>query len=172
MVADAQTPKTALLRAAREDDAAAIAAIYATHVLNGVATFEETPPDADEIGSRLRKIAAGGFPYLVVELDGGVAGFAYASAWNDRSAYRFTVQDSIYIDDALRRRGLGKLLLGALIELCRTRGASQMMAGIGGASPPSIALHTALGFREIGRASGIGYKFGRWLDVVYMQRSL
>lgn len=163
---------TPLLRPAREADAEAIAAIYAPHVLGGVATFEETPPDAEEMAARMRKIASAGFPYLVAELDGRLAGYAYASVWNERSAYRFTAQDSIYIDAALHRRGIGRLLLGALLEEARARGYKQMMAIVGGASPSSVALHAALGFREIGRASAIGFKFGRWLDAAYMQKAL
>lgn len=163
---------TPVVRTARESDADAIAAIYAAHVLTGVATYEETPPDGAEMAARLRKVVSGGYPYLVAELEGRVVAYAYASAWNERSAYRFTAQDSIYVDDAMRRRGLGRLLLGALLDECRGAGLKQMMAIVGGASPPSIALHAALGFHEIGRANGIGFKFGRWLDTVYMQKAL
>lgn len=172
MSADATSLPRPLLRSAREADAEEIAAIYAPHVQRGVATFEETAPDAGEMAARMRKVAAGGYPYLVAEIGGRIAGYAYASAWNERSAYRFTAQDSIYIDAGLHRRGLGRLLLGALLDETRARSFKQMMAGIGGASPPSIALHAALGFREVGRASAIGFKFGRWHDVVYMQRAL
>lgn len=163
---------TPVLRVAREDDAPSIAAIYAVHVLNGVSTYEETPPDAVEMAARIRTILAAGYPYLVAEFDGRTAGYAYASAWNERSAYRFTAQDSIYIDDALRRRGLGRLLLATLLDQARARGLKQMMAIVGGASPPSIALHEALGFRQIGLAGKIGFKFGRWLDTAYLQKAL
>lgn len=163
---------TPVLRAAREDDAPSIAAIYSFHVLNGVSTYEETAPGAAEMATRIRTILAGGYPYLVAEFDGRTAGYAYISAWNERSGYRFTAQDSIYIDEALRRRGLGRLLLAALLDEARARGLKQMMAIVGGASPPSIALHEALGFRRIGLANKIGFKFGRWLDTAYLQKAL
>lgn len=160
------------IRDAVEDDAGPCARIYARHVLDGVATFEEDPPDGAEMLARLRRVVSAGHPWLICEIDGAVAGYAYASAWNERSAYRHTVQDSIYVDGALHRQGVGRALLSALIRRCAEDGRRQMMAGIGGGSAPSVALHQALGFREVGRAEAIGFKFGRWLDVVYMQRRL
>lgn len=169
---DASHGERLLLRDAAADDAPAIAAIYAPHVLQGVATFEEVPPDAVEMARRFESVCAAGHPFLVATLAGRLVGFCYASAWNERSAYRATVQDSIYVDASLHRRGVGRTLLSSLILRCAAQGRTEMMAGIGGGSPPSVALHAALGFRHIGRAEKIGYKFGRRLDVVYMQRSL
>ncbi|MBY0423106.1 MAG: GNAT family N-acetyltransferase [Parvularculaceae bacterium] len=161
-----------ILRDALEADADACASIYAPHVLHGVATFEETPPDAEEFVRRWRKICAEGRPWIVAESEGRLAGYAYASAWNDRSAYRFTVQDSVYVDAALHRRGIGRALLLALIDRCAANGMQRMLAAIGGGSAPSVALHAATGFTTIGRAEKIGFKFGDWRDVVYMQRAL
>lgn len=163
---------TTTLRDAVPDDAAACAAIYAPHVLGGVATFEEIPPDADAMRARLAAALAEGRPWLVADAEGRVAGYAYASAWNERSAYKFTTQDSVYVDGDLRRRGFGRALLEALIARCRVDGKRQMIAAIGGGSAPSVGLHAACGFAEIGRARAIGFKFGAWHDVVYMQRTL
>lgn len=160
------------IRDAMERDAAACAAIYAPHVLGGVATFEESPPDAAEMLQRMRKIASERRPWIVAEAAGRVVGYAYASAWNDRSAYRFTCQDSVYVDGALHRRGVGRALLGALIDRSRADGMTRMLAAIGGGSAASVALHAALDFVAVGRAEKIGFKFGAWLDVVYMQRAL
>lgn len=166
------TDASPIIRDARADDAPAIAKIYAHEVLNGVATFEEIPPGADEMAARMAKLATAGFPYFVAEADGRLVGYAYGSPWHERSAYRLTVQDSVYVDAAFHRRGLGRLMLARLIERCQTRGFRQMLAAVGGPNPGSIALHEALGFRLIGTAEAIGLKFGRWLDVAYLQRAL
>lgn len=164
---------TIVLRPARPADAARIAAIYAPHVAEGTATFEETPPDAAEMAQRLRRVMGRGYPWLVAEAGRDVIGYAYASGYHTRSAYRFTVEDSIYVDAAQQRRGVGRLLLQRLIEECRERGFRQMMAVIGdSANAASVGLHEALGFRQIGIARNIGFKFNRPLDVVFMQREL
>lgn len=160
------------LRPATLADATSIARIYGEEALHGLATFEETAPSADEMAARMKPLLDGGFPFLIAQIGADVAGYAYASPWNERTGYRFAVQDSIYIDAAFRRRGLGKALLSALIERSKDAGKRQMMAIIGGASDGSIALHREAGFVEIGRARTIAIKFNRWLDVVYMQRGL
>jgi L-amino acid N-acyltransferase YncA len=154
-------------------DAAELAEIYAHHVLHGVASFETTPPDAAEMALRMAKVLGPGWPWLVArESDGTVLGYAYASQFRDRAAYRFTCEDSIYIRHDCRGRGIGKALLAALIEACEAFGFRQMIAVIGGAGPASIALHAALGFTHAGTMQAIGRKHGRWLDTVYMQRAL
>lgn len=161
------------IRPSAESDLAAIAAIYRHHVLHGVASFEEVPPDVDEIGRRRRDILARGLPYLVAEEAGRVLGYCYASPYRTRSAYRFTVEDSIYVDAAATGRGIGRALLAPLIELCAERGCRQMIAVIGGSDQrPSIGLHQALGFKRIGVLPAIGRKFGCWIDTVLMQRPL
>jgi phosphinothricin acetyltransferase len=166
-------PSGTSIRPSEEADVAAIAAIYRHHVLNGTATFEEAPPDAAEISKRRSEILGRGLPYLVAERAGRVVGFTYASLYRTRSAYRFTVEDSIYIDQAEFGRGTGRALLGTLVEVCAGLGYRQMVAVIGGSDQwPSIGLHRALGFSWVGLLPAVGAKFGRWVDVVLMQRAL
>jgi phosphinothricin acetyltransferase len=161
------------IRPSTASDVAAIAAIYRHHVLHGIASFEDDPPEADEIGRRRGEIVGRGLPYLVAERAGRVLGYSYASPYRTRSAYRFSVEDSIYIDPAELRRGIGRALLSELIDECAARGYRQMVAVIGGSEQwPSIGLHRALGFTEIGLVRAIGYKFGGWVDTVLMQRPL
>ncbi len=154
-------------------DAAQIAAIYAHHVLHGTASYETVPPDAAEIGQRMARVLGHGWPWLVAEgEDGSLLGYAYATQFRDRAAYRYVCEDSIYIRNEARGQGVGKALLGALVAACAEAGFRQMVAVIGGAEPASAALHARLGFADAGRLSGIGRKQGRWLDTLYMQRSL
>lgn len=161
------------IRPAHPDDCPAIAQIYAHHVLHGTASYETVPPDAAEIMRRMERVLGSGWPWLVAEqADGTLLGYAYATQFRDRAAYRFVCEDSIYIRHDARGLGLGKTLLAALIEACTAGGFRQMMAVIGGAEPASEALHASLGFTLAGRLSGIGRKHGRWLDTLYMQRQL
>jgi phosphinothricin acetyltransferase len=161
------------VRPSQDGDVAAIAAIYGHHVLTGVASFEEVPPDRAEIARRRGEILARGLPYVVAEEDGRVVGFCYAGLYRLRSAYRFTVEDSVYVDDAAIGRGIGRALLGALVERSTALGYRQMVAVIGGSDQwPSIGLHRALGFVGVGMLPAVGAKFGRWVDVVLMQRAL
>jgi len=154
-------------------DAAAIAAIYAHHVVHGTATFEIEPPEADEIAARMAKVRAAGLPWLVArDPEGAVLGYAYASAFHARAAYGRTCEDAIYIAHDRLGHGLGKALLAALIEACTAAGQRQMIALIAGTEPASIALHVRAGFVEVGRLDSVGRKHGRWLDVIYMQRGL
>jgi len=160
------------LRPASPADLAAITEIYAECVLNGVASYELEPPGRNEMEARMTTITAAGYPYLTAIEGDRVIGYAYASAFRTRPAYRWLVENSVYLSPAARGKGIGKSLLARLIEECETRGFRQMVAVIGGASPASIALHTALGFAEAGRLTGTGFKHGRWLDTVFMQRPL
>ena len=163
----------AAIRAATAVDIEAIQAIYAHHVRTGTATFEEVPPDAAEIGRRRAEITGRGLPYLVAAGDGRVLGFAYAGPHRPRSAYRFTLEDSIYLDPAATGRGLGRRLLERLILDCTAVGARQLVAVIGDSgNAASIALHARLGFAPVGTLRSVGFKFGRWLDTVEMQLSL
>jgi L-amino acid N-acyltransferase YncA len=162
-----------LLRPSQDRDLAAITAIYRHHVLHGVASFEEEPPSLDEMAQRRGEILARGLPYLVAEQKGRVLGYCYASLYRTRSAYRFAVEDSIYIDGAEVGRGIGRALLSELIDRCIAQGYRQMVAVIGGSHQwPSIRLHAALGFRRVGVLSTIGFKFSAWVDTVLMQRAL
>jgi L-amino acid N-acyltransferase YncA len=162
-----------VIRPSREGDVTEIAAIYGYHVLHGLASFEEVPPDADELASRRRNILARGLPYLVAEQSGRVLGYCYAGPYRTRSAYRFTVEDSIYIDQAEVGRGLGRALLATLLDRCAELGYRQMVAVIGGSETwPSIRLHAALGFTRVGVLPAVGFKFGSWVDIVLMQRAL
>ena len=155
------------------DDLETVTQIYAHHVLHGTATFEETPPSLDEMTHRYQKVRALGLPWLVAEADGVVSGFAYAAPFRERSAYRFTLEDSVYVDAAHHQRGVGRALLTELVARCEALGYRQMIAAIGDtANHASIGLHGALSFQRAGVYQKVGLKFGRWLDVVLMQRSL
>jgi L-amino acid N-acyltransferase YncA len=161
------------IRPSWEEDVPAIAAIYRHHVLHGVASFEEVPPEPDEIARRRREILGRGLPYLVAERSGSILGYCYAALYRSRSAYRFTLEDSIYIDQAEVGRGLGRALLTNLLERCTELGYRQMVAVIGGSDTwPSLRLHAALGFARIGVLPAVGFKFGSWVDIVLMQRAL
>jgi phosphinothricin acetyltransferase len=161
------------IRLSHEGDVAAIAAIYRHHVLHGLASFEEVPPEPDEIASRRREIVARGLPYLVAERSRRVLGYCYASPYRPRSAYRFTLEDSIYIDAVEVGRGVGRALLGSLLDRCAELGYRQMVAVVGGSDTwPSIRLHAALGFTQVGVLPAVGFKFGAWVDIVLMQRAL
>ncbi|HEX5280532.1 MAG TPA: GNAT family N-acetyltransferase [Micropepsaceae bacterium] len=162
------------LRDAGFDDAQAIAQIYAHYVLTSCSTFEETPPEPGEIRTRLAEISRGGFPWFVAELsDGPVVGYAYAHAFNPRAAYRFTVENSVYVHPQHLRRGVGTALMRRLIEECETRGFRQMIALIGdSANDASRRLHASLGFSNAGVLPAVGFKFEHWVDVVLMQLPL
>ena len=161
------------IRAATAADITAITAIYDRAVRHGTASFELEPPDAVEMARRQQALIDGGYPYLVAEAEGAIAGYAYAGAYRPRPAYRWSVEDSVYVAPAMHRRGIGAALLGRLIAEAEQRGFRQMIAVIGdSAQTPSIALHAALGFRRIGAVENVGFKFGRWLDTVLMQREL
>jgi L-amino acid N-acyltransferase YncA len=161
------------IRSAEPRDLAAVTRIYAHAVLHGTATFELEPPDEAEMAQRMQALLQGGYAYLVAEHDGAVAGYAYAGAYRARPAYRFSIEDSIYLAPEFHRRGIGKLLLTRLIEDSTARGFRQMIAVIGdSAQTASIAVHAATGFVHIGTLRSVGFKFGRWLDTVLMQRPL
>ena len=161
------------IRAANERDVPAIAAIYRPAVLTGTASFELEPPDEAEMRRRFRAIADGGYPYFVAELDGRVAGYAYANAYRTRPAYRFTVEDSIYIAPDMQGKGIGQALLRAVIDTCTAKGFRLMIAIVGdSAQHASIALHRRQGFTFCGTIHAVGYKFDRWLDSVIMQLPL
>ncbi|WP_262378751.1 GNAT family N-acetyltransferase [Luteimonas viscosa] len=162
-----------LIRAATEADIPAIAAIYADEVRERVNTYEYDVPDAAEMHRRMRAIVGDGFPYLVAELDGRVAGYAYAGSFRARLGYRFTVENSVYVAADAQGHGIGAALLAALIEACEARGYRQMIAVIGEpTNTASIRLHERFGFVHTGTMPGIAWKHGRWLDTVFMQRPL
>ena len=163
------------IRPAVAADLAALQRIYAHHVLTGSASFEETPPDLAEMIRRWQAIAETGLPYVVAEVAGSgeIAGYAYAGPYRPRSAYRFSVEDSIYLDPRFQGRGLGRTLLTRLINDATACGKRQMIAVIGdSANQASIGVHRALGFEMTGTFKAIGLKFGRWVDTVLMQREL
>jgi L-amino acid N-acyltransferase YncA len=165
---------TLAIRPAKPSDIPAITRIYAPAVEHGTASFELTPPDEAEMARRMENLIGNGFPYIVAEFDSGLAGYAYAGPYRLRPAYRHTIEDSVYIASDMQRRGIGHALLAALIETCEVRGYRQMIAVIGDSTKqaPSIGLHEALGFRHIGILENVGFKHGRWLDSVLMQRAL
>ena len=161
------------IRASEETDVATITAIYHHHVLHGAASFEIEPPDAAEMARRRRAVIDGGYPHLVAEQGGRVVGYAYATAYRPRPAYRNTVENSVYVEAGGGGHGVGSALLAVLIAACADRGFRQMIAIIGGAdNAASIALHRAHGFVEVGRLADVGHKHDRWLDTVFMQRAL
>ena len=165
-------PADILIREAAESDADAIAEIYGHHVLNGTASYDLDPPRADFHRDKIRWILGAGWPFLVAEVEGQVAGYAYVSQFRDRAAYRFTAEDSIYVHPHQMGRGIGRSLLGTLIKRSAQYGFRTIIAVIGGAEPASTALHVKCGFREVGRLKGVGWKKERWLDSVYMQLEL
>ena len=162
-----------LVRPSTPSDLTAIRAIYAHHVLHGLASFEEEPPDVAEMGLRRAGVLALGLPHLVAEAPEGVVGYAYAGAYRTRSAYRYTVEDSVYVGAGLVGRGIGSALLSAVIAACEAGPWRQMIAVIGDSgNAGSIALHSRLGFTAVGTFRSIGFKHGRWVDSVLMQRAL
>src|SRR3954454_10955094 len=165
--------KELLVRQGHDEDIPTITRIYAHHVLHGLASFEEIPPDAAELASRRSSVLRYGLPYLVAEQEGDVAGYCYAVPYRTRSAYRFTIEDSVYIDPARTGQGIGRALLSRLIALCERGPWRQMIAVIGDSdNHASIGLHRAEGFQMIGTHPAVGFKFGRWVDSVLMQREL
>jgi phosphinothricin acetyltransferase len=161
------------VRPGAEGDIDAITAIYAHAVKHGTSSFELVAPDAAELSRRRHDVIAHGWPWLVAESRGRILGYAYAGAFRARPAYRFTVEDSIYLHPGAQRSGVGRVLLAELLARCAAAGARQMLAVIGDSdSHGSIALHRALAFEPTGVLRSVGWKFGRWLDVVLLQRSL
>jgi L-amino acid N-acyltransferase YncA len=164
---------TPVLRASEPGDIETITSIYRHHVLQGLASFEEMPPDAAEMARRRQALLDEAMPYLVLLEAGQLRGYAYVGRYRPRAAYRYTVEDSLYLAPEAQGRGLGTLLLTSLIEAATARGFRQMVAVIGdSANDASIRLHAKVGFRPIGQLQSIGFKFGRWVDSVLMQRAL
>ena len=174
MLDNGENPSTMLqIRDADETDMEAVRTIYAHYVLHGLATFEEEPPTEDELNTRRKGVIAAGLPYLVAEIDGALLGYCYATSYRPRPAYRYTIEDSVYVADGHGGRGIGAALLGALIERCEAGPWRQMLAVIGNSgNEGSIALHRRLGFETVGTMQSVGFKLGRWVDTVIMQRPL
>ncbi|NTI19328.1 N-acetyltransferase [Agrobacterium rhizogenes] len=161
------------IRDASDGDMEAIRDIYTHHVLHGLATFEGVPPSADELRSRRASVLGVGLPYLVAELNGEIVGYSYATAYRPRPAYRFSIEDSVYVADGLGGRGVGSALLQELIARCEKGPWRQMLAVIGNSgNAGSLALHRRMGFQPIGTFKSAGFKLGRWVDTVLMQRAL
>ena len=162
-----------IIRPSQESDIATITEIYRHAVLHGTASFEIEPPSAADMAARRSALIAGGFPYIVAEVNGAVAGYAYAGAYRARPAYGATVEDSVYVDPARKGLGIGKTLLVALIEEATARGFRQMVAVVGDSeNAASVGVHRATGFELVGTLKCVGWKHGRWLDTVLMQRPL
>ncbi len=162
-----------LVRDSAAEDLPAVARIYAHHVLHGLATFEEVPPTVEELRARRADVLGRGLPYLVAELDGTLVGYGYATGYRARPAYRHTVEDSVYVDPRFQGRGAGRALLAGLVERCSAGPWRQMVAVIGDSgNAASIALHRSLGFTPVGTLRAVGFKLGRWVDTVLMQRPL
>lgn len=162
-----------LIRPSRDDDLPAITAIYEHHVLHGAGTFETTPPTAADMASRRADVLAKGLPFLVAEQDGQVLGFAYCQWFKPRPAYRYSAEDSIYLHPQALGRGVGRLLLSQLTELAQASGLRKLIAVIGDSeNAGSIGVHRALGFEQVGVIKDCGWKFGRWLDIVLMEKTL
>lgn len=173
MTMHSQSPLSVLVRPATPQDMDQVQSIYSYYVTRTAASFEEEVPSVAEMRRRRDEVEARNLPYLVAEEDGEVLGYTYAGPWRPRSAYRYTVEDSIYVAPFVQRRGVGKALLGTLIDRCADLGYRRMIAVIGdSANQSSIALHRAMGFRQEGVLRGVGLKFGRWVDVVMMHRVL
>ncbi|MBE0619714.1 MAG: N-acetyltransferase [Burkholderiales bacterium] len=169
----AQSELKPAVRASTPEDIPAISAIYAHHVLNGVASFELVPPGVNEMARRRADVLARGLPHLVAEAGGKLAGYAYAAPYRERPAYRYALEDSVYIHPDCIGRGIGRALLEALIEACTAAGYRQLIAVIGDSgNAGSIGVHAACGFERTGLLPSVGFKFGRWVDSVFMQRAL
>jgi L-amino acid N-acyltransferase YncA len=161
------------IRAARDSDIDAITEIYAHHVLHGTGSFEIEPPDTDEMSRRMADVTDRGLPYLVAESGNVVVGYAYAALYRTRVAYRFTLEDSVYVHHAHAGRGIGAALLKELIQACKQWGCKQLVAVIGDSeNTGSVRLHEKLGFQHSGVLRGVGFKFDRWIDTVFMQLPL
>lgn len=161
------------LRPATEADMGEVQRIYGQHVAEGLASFEETAPGIDEMRTRFQALKARSFPYIAAERDGRLLGYAYAGPYRTRSAYRFTIENSVYVDSAAAGQGIGRALLSELIRLCEEGPWRQMIAIIGNSqNTASIALHKSLGFRMVGTLREVGFKHDQWVDTVLMQRSL
>ena len=162
-----------IIRDATQDHAGAITAIYGHHVLHGLGTFEESPPPQAEMVGRIGKVQAVGLPYLVAADDSRVLGFAYAGPFRPRAAYRYTVEDSVYVSPDAVGHGVGRALLAEVISRCEQQSLRQMIAVIGdSANAASVGLHAALGFVHTGIARNVGFKHDQWVDIVFMQRTL
>ena len=172
-VEGAPAPPALRIRPATQADAEALAAIYGHHVLHGFGTFEEAPPTAAQMDQRRRTVTDQGLPWLVAEDSGQVLGYAYATPFRPRAAYRYTVEDSVYVAPDAVGRGVGRAVLSAVLDACETLGLRQVMAVIGDSgNAASIGLHTALGFEPAGVGASVGFKHGRWVDIVWMRKAL
>lgn len=168
-----QTSLSFSLRPATEADMASVQRIYGEHVLHGLASFEETPPSLDDMLARFRHLKSQSFPYIVAERKGAVVGYAYAGPYRARAAYRFTIENSVYVDRQASGEGIGRALLSQLIRECEKGPWRQMIAIIGNSgNEASIALHRSLGFRMVGTLRDVGFKHDQWVDTVLMQRAL
>jgi len=170
---DGHPPAPFIVRDATDADMAAVQRIYAHNVLHGRASFEETPPTLPEMLERRSNVLGLGLPYLVADVAGEIAGYSYATSYRPRPAYRFTVEDSVYVADSFHGRGIGAALLAALVDRCSAGPWRQMLAIIGNSgNASSIAVHRRLGFEHVGTLKSVGFKLGVWTDTVLMQRSL
>ena len=161
------------IRPAARSDLPAIQSIYAHHVLSGTGSFEEIPPSLEDMTARFARITGRGWPWLVAEDASGVLGYGYYSQFRDRSAYRFTAENSVYVREDVRRQGVGRALLATLLDAAAAQGFRQMIAVIGDAeNAGSIGVHASLGFAQVAHLRSCGLKFGRWLDCIYMQLAL
>lgn len=161
-----------VVREVRKEDAGDIARIYNPYILNSVITFEEIPVSVETIAGRIEAEISAGFPYLVLEVEQKVAGYAYAGVWRTRAAYRYTVESTVYLEQGLIGKGYGTLLYKALIEELRKKEFHVVIGGITLPNPASVALHEKMGFKKIAHYSEVGYKFNRWLDVGFWQLTL
>jgi L-amino acid N-acyltransferase YncA len=161
------------VRDASDADMGAVTNIYGAHVLRGLASFEEVPPSLEEMRARRAGVLQLGLPYLVAEMSGRIVGYSYATFYRTRPAYRYTIEDSVYVEEGLNGRGIGTMLLAELIARCERGPWRQMLAVIGDSgNAGSIALHRRMGFTPAGNLVSVGFKLGRWVDSVFMQRAL
>lgn len=172
MATSAEASQAFSIRDARAADAAEVAGIYAYHVMNGTASYDTEPPSVESIRDKIGWVLGCGWPFLVADGGGEIIGYAYATQFRDRAAYRWTAENSIYVRSDLLGRGVGRALLLELLARAEACGFRQMIAVIGGGAEASVRLHASCGFQEVGRVHAAGWKHGRWLDTVYMQKVL